>query len=96
MVSGNCDIREFIAGLENKDFFEMMYLLDKEATEAQRLLFNPKSNIYERQICGVEYVNSLKNFIIYLRHGARPKGLKKEDLSLFDTICEKNQIQVMQ
>ena len=92
MVIANCDIREFIAGLENKDFFEMIYLLDKEATEAERLLFNPKSDLYERHICGAEYVNSLKSFIFYLRYGARPKGLKQEDLSLFDTVCEKNQV----
>jgi hypothetical protein len=92
MVSTDCDIREFIAGLENKDFFEMIYLLDKEATEAERLLYNPKSSIYERQICSAEYVNSLKNLIFYLRYGARPKGLKFEDLALFDTVCEKNQV----
>ena len=92
MVSANCDIREFIAGLENKDYFEMMYLLDKEATEAERLLFNPKSNIYERQICGAEYVTRLKDCIFYLRYGARPKGLKPEDLALFDTVCEKNRV----
>ena len=92
MVSADCDIREFIAGLENKDFFEMIYLLDKEATEAERLLYNPKSRIYERQICGAKYVNSLKNFIFYLRYGARPKGLNQDDLNLFDSICEKNRV----
>lgn len=87
MVSADCDIREFITVLENKSFFEMIYLLDKEATEAERLLFNPKSSIHKRQICGIEYANSLKNFIFYLRYGARPKGLKQEYLTLFDTIC---------
>ena len=34
MISTNCDLREFITGLENKDFFEMIYLLDKEAQMA--------------------------------------------------------------
>ena len=92
MISANCNIREFIAELENKDFFKMMYLLDKEATEVERQLFNPKSRIAEKQMCGPEYVNSLKCFIVYLRYGARPKGLKQEDISLFDTICEKNQV----
>ena len=40
MISANCDIREFISKLENKDSFEMIYILDKEATEAERHLFN--------------------------------------------------------
>ena len=93
MISTNCDIREFISELKNKDFFEMIYLLDKEATEAERQLFNPKSEMSERQICGPEYVNSLKNLIFYLRYGAKPKGLQKEHISLLDAVCAKNSIQ---
>ena len=92
MISANCDIREFISKLENKDFFEMIYLLDKEATEAERQLFNPKSEMAERQICGPEYVSNLKNLIFYLRYGAKPRGLREEHISLFDTVCEKNDI----
>ena len=92
MVSANCDIREFIEGLENKDFFEMIYLMDKEATEAERLLFNPRSDLQEKIICGTEYVNNLKNFIFYLRYGAKPRGLKQKDVNLFNSVCEKNNI----
>ena len=92
MVSANCDIREFIEGLENKDFFEMIYLMDKEATEVERLLFNPKSDLHEKMICGTEYANNLKNFIFYLRYGAKPRGLKEKDLNLFNSVCEKNNI----
>ena len=77
MISANCDIREFISELENKDFFEMIYLLDKEATEAERQLYNPKSEMSEKQICGAEYA---------------PRGLKQEDLNLLQSVCEKNRI----
>ena len=90
MISENCDIREFICELENKDFFEMIYLLDKEATEVERQLFNPKSSMSERQICGPEYVNNLKGLVFYLRYGAKPRGLRKEDICLLDSVCEKN------
>ena len=90
MISANCDIRELISELENKDFFEMIYLLDRGATEAERQLFNPKSKLCERQICGPEYVNNLKDIIFYLRYGAKPRGLKKEHLRLLDSVCEKN------
>ena len=92
MISANCDIREFISELENKDYFEMIYLLDKEATEAERQLYNPKSEMSERQICGPEYANNLKNLIFYLRYGARLRGLKQEDLNLLQSVCEKNRI----
>jgi len=90
MISANCDIREFISELENKDFFEMIYMLDHEATEAERQLYNPKCEMSERQICGPEYISNLKNLIFYLRYGAKPKGLRKEDISLFDSVCAGN------
>jgi hypothetical protein len=92
VVSTNCDIREFIATLKDKNFFETIYLLDKEATEAERKLFNPKSEMSERQICGPEYVSNLKNLIFYLRYGARPKGLRKEHIGLIDSVCGENNI----
>ena len=90
MISENCDIRDFIVELENKDYFEMIYLIDKEATEAERQLFNPKSEMSERVICGPEYVSNLKNLIFYLRYGAKPRGLRKEYIRLLDSICGNN------
>jgi hypothetical protein len=92
MISENFDIREFISGLKNKDFFEMIYLLDKEATEAERQLYHPKNGMSERQICGAQYVSDLKNLIFYLRYGAKPRGLKEEDICLIDSVCRENNI----
>jgi hypothetical protein len=73
---------------KDKDFFEMIYLLDKEATEAERQLINPKSKQSERQICGTEYVNNLKNLIFYLRYGARPRELPEEHVRLLDSLWQ--------
>ena len=92
MISENCDIREFIQELENKDFFEIIYLLDMEATEAERQLYNPKTEMSERQICGPKYVSDLKNLIFYLRYGAKPRGLREEDICLLDSVCRTNNI----
>ncbi len=94
MISSNCDIREFISNLENKDFFEMIYLLDQEATEAERQLFNPKSKLAEKQICGPEYVSNLKNLIFFLRYGARPKGLQEELILMLESFSGSNGDQV--
>jgi hypothetical protein len=90
MISANCDIREFISNLENKDFYEMIYMLDQEATEAERQLFNPKSKLCEKQICGPEYVANLKNLIFYLRYGAQPKGLQEEYALMLDSFSGSN------
>ena len=94
MISANCDIRELISELENKDFFEIIYLLDKEATEAERQLFNPKSEMSERQICGPEYVSNLKGLIYYLRYGTKPRGLRNEYIRLLDSVRGRNENQL--
>ena len=96
MISSNCDIREFISNLENKDFFEMIYLLDQEATEAERQLFNPKSKLSEKQIlsfiktCGLAptKAKSIKRLseILRDRHGGKVfpelEGRRKRQYSL--------------
>jgi hypothetical protein len=96
MISSNCDIRELISNLENKDFFEMIYMLDREATEAERQLFNPKSKLCEKQICGPEYVANLKNLIFYLRYGARPRGLQQEYVTMLESFSGSNGNQLEQ
>jgi hypothetical protein len=90
VISENYNIREFIAELENKDFFEMIYLLDKEATEAERKLFNLKTKLGASQICVLEYVSDLKNLIFYLRYGGRPRALRKKHIRLLDAVCRRN------
>ena len=70
----------------------MIYLLDKEATEVERQLYNPNTEMSEKQICGPQYVSDLKNLIFYLRYGAKPKGLREEDVYLIDSVCRKNKI----
>jgi hypothetical protein len=90
MISANCSIQEFITKLENKDYFEMIYLMEKEATEAERQLLRPKRKLFEGEICGSEYVSNLKNLIFYLRYGARRRELPNEHIRLLDSICAKN------
>jgi len=90
MISVNCNIQEVIAELEYKDYFEMIYLLEKEATEAERQLLKTKRRLYDGEVCGSEYVRNLKNLIFYLRYGAKRRGLLIEHIRLLDSICEKN------
>ena len=90
MISANCNIQEIISKLEDKDYYEMIYLLEKEATEAERQLLRPGGKLHEGRLCGSEYANNLKNLIFYLRYGARPKGLRSELVELLESVCAKN------
>ena len=53
---------------------------------------NSTLKVSEKQICGAEDASNLKNLVFYLRYGARPRGLKQEDLNLLQSVCEKNRI----
>ena len=90
MISANCNIQEVIAELEYKDYFEMIYLLEKEATEAERQLLKTKRKQYDGKVCWSEYVRDLKNLIFYLRYGAKRRGLHTEHIELLESIREKN------
>jgi hypothetical protein len=90
MISANCNIRELISELEDKDYFEMIYLLEKEATEAERQILRPGKKLHEERICGSEYVSNLKNLIFYLRYGAKPRGLRSEHIELLESVCAKS------
>jgi hypothetical protein len=90
MISQNCNIQEVIAELECKDYFEMIYLLEKETTEAERQLLKTKQELHDGPVCGPEYVRGLKNLIFYLRYGAKRRGLRTEHIRLLESIREKN------
>ena len=90
MISVNCNIQEVIAELEYKDYFEMIYLLEKEATEAERQMLKTKRKLYDGKDCGSEYVQNLKNLIFYLRYGAKRRGLCALHIQLLESIREKD------
>ena len=90
MLSVNCNIQEIISKLEDKDYYEMIYLLEKEATEAERQILRPKRKFHEGQICGSEYVSNLKNLIFYLRYGAKPIALQSEHIDLLESVRAKH------
>ena len=90
MISANCNIQEVIAELEYKDYFEMIYLLEKEATEAERQMLKTKRKLYDGKDCGSEYVQNLKNLIFYLRYGAKRRGLCAEHIQLLESMRDKD------
>ena len=90
MISEKCNIQEVIAELEYKDYFEMIYLLEKETTEAERQMLKMKRELHGGKACGSEYVRKLKNLIFYLRYGAKRRGLHTEHIKLLESIREKN------
>lgn len=91
MISTSCDIKEFLAALEGKDYSEIIRLADQEALEAARLFYRktePSDQGYEKID---RYRIDLEDFIAYLRSSVRPENPKGEMLKLFRSVQTKLQ-----
>lgn len=86
MISESCDMNEFIKAIQDKDYYEAIYLADREATAAERL----------KRLCqsaeGMEgcsrYVQRLKGFIHFMRYGVKSRLLDDQDLETLQAIRE--------
>ena len=90
MISSSFDIREFINAVEDKEYFDIIYLTDREATEVERRLYHPKTSLKAKKDGSQKYANQLKNFLSFLRYDVRPHTSSVEiDYQLFQSVLKK-------
>ena len=89
MISTRCDISDFVEAIENKDYLDIIYLADQEATAAERLYFKNGVDVNEKHKCSRDYASALKNLISFLRYGVRPSGLEEQQAQLFNELRRK-------
>ena len=77
MISQSCDFDEFMDGIRDLDYLQVIYLADKEATEAERLKYRSRTRRLEPPEACAGYGDVLKGFIRYMRYGV--KSLSMED-----------------
>jgi hypothetical protein len=78
MISSKFDINEFLEAQRDRDYFDIVFLADKEATEAERIALKSGYEIGEREKNVKAYANDLKDLIIFLRSNIRPKRLENK------------------
>jgi hypothetical protein len=88
MISQSCDIKEFIAAIKDKDFLEVIYLADKEATEVERLELRQRAATATGSKACSLYADRLKAFIRFIRYGVRSHWLEGRDLDRLQAIRE--------
>lgn len=77
MISQSCDLDEFLERVRDRDYFEVIYLADREATEAERLKYRSRAG---RTVCSeacVGYADALKGFIRYMRYGVKSPSMEE-------------------
>lgn len=88
MISPSYKIIEFVDSILEKDYWDIIYLAEREATEAERHLYRPEFAKTAGQKGARHYVNVLKMLIFFLRNGVRPRGLGDQERELFRSLCE--------
>ena len=86
MISDRCDFNEFVLKAKGRDYQEVIYLAEREATEAERRFYHPRLAKTEKTLCGQDYARCLKGFITFMRYGIKPADLSQDALTTFDNI----------
>jgi hypothetical protein len=81
MISSDCDFEQFVREISGKDYYDVIYLAEKEATQAWRRNYRNLSGT-----CGNEasrkYQAKLIDLILFMRHGLKPKSFSEQDFQL--------------
>ncbi|MGD9365142.1 MAG: hypothetical protein PVH87_05560 [Desulfobacteraceae bacterium] len=84
MLSSSFDICEFIDKVKDHSKHEILYLADREATEAERHLY--KHSLKDNNEAARSYAVQLKDIVLYMRHGVRTRAVRQIDLSNLDAL----------
>lgn len=85
MISTSYNMKEFIEAVRDEDYFDVIHLTNREATESERLSYRRREASALNQHLR-EYANNLKGLILFMRHGIKAGGVSKGDFELFGSI----------
>lgn len=83
MLSSSFNITEFIEKVKDHSFEEIIWMTDKEATEAERYLLRICREGERDRV--MSYAGCLKDLILFLRHGVRTSAMRHLSLEAFQS-----------
>jgi hypothetical protein len=72
-----------MAALRDKEYFDVIQLAEREATEAERLFLRVREEEPRKTRCGKDYAQRIKQFIDYMRYEVKPRLRSGPDAELF-------------
>jgi hypothetical protein len=96
MISQSCDFDEFIENVRDRDYLEVIYLADKEATEAERLRYRSRIRRPDPLEVCAGYADALKGFIRFMRYGVKSPSIEDslhEELLAFREAALENYVE---
>jgi hypothetical protein len=82
MLSASFDINEFIDKVKGRSDHEIIYMADREATEAERHCYKRSNG--ENAEDARSYATLLKDVVLYMRHGIQTHAVRQIDLLRLD------------
>ncbi len=82
------DIDKFIDKLEGKDYFEVLPMIEGECARVEKVSYNRKGAVKERQNGSINYTKQLKGLLYFLRYSEQPTGISKHDFLKFKKLAE--------
>jgi hypothetical protein len=99
MISQSCDFDEFLERVRDRGYLEVIYLADKETTEAERFKYRLGARrLTPSEVCA-GYADVLKAFIRFMRYGVKSssmKGSQQEGLQAFREAALENYLEVVE
>jgi hypothetical protein len=86
MISQSCDFEEFFDRVSDRDYLEVIYLANKEATEVERLKYRLRARRLVPPESCLSYADALKGFIRFMRYGVKTPSMENilpEELQAF-------------
>jgi hypothetical protein len=77
MISQSCDFDEFLESVRDRDYLDVIYLADKEATEAERLKYRSRAGKLDPPEACAGYADALKGFIRFMRYGVKSPSMEE-------------------
>lgn len=81
MISPEFNITDFIKSVKNKNKYDIIRLAESEVKEAEK--------ISEIKGYGQNYVEDLREFDYFMKHGQKPPAINEEHFKMFRSVCEK-------
>ena len=89
MISEDYRIERFFDAIEGKTYTEAITLAEMEATEAERHLIQSKNKPHLNSHENIEYVENLKEFILFIRCSVMRNRISKDKChKLFNSYIE--------
>jgi len=86
MISSTYSMPEFIEAVSNKGYQDIIYMAEREATEAERMTYRPRVSSEAKKMGCEAYARNLKHFLFYLRYHVKPTGVSDGNFQLFELI----------